>query len=138
MRIVRRPFDNVIQFVSYAGVAALLAFTTDSPFVLVAAAGLALLAVRTLRAGLYMNEGGVTVRNVFRTHFVPWDDYDRVDIGRAGKPSLPAIVLRRRAGDAIALWCVQPTTRGKRGPDRLVALLREVQDAVRAARPETA
>lgn len=138
MRIVRRRFDNIVQFVSYAGIAALLALTSDSPVVLIVAGGLALLAVRTLRAGLYIGEGGVTVRNVFRTHFVPWDDYERLDIGRAGTPSLPTIVLRRRSGDQVALWCVQPATRGKRGPERLVAVLRDVQDAVGAARPEAA
>lgn len=134
MRVLRRRFDNAIQFFSFAGVAALIGFTTDSPIGLLVAAGLAVLAVRTLRAGVYIDDGGVTVRNVFRTHRVPWEDYERVDIGRAGRPALPTVLLRRREGMPIALWCVQPSTRGKRGPDKLVRLLQEVQTAIGAVR----
>jgi hypothetical protein len=134
MRVLRRRFDNGIQFCSYVGVALALAFLSGSPLALALAAGFVVLAVRTLRAGVYFGPDGITVRNVFRTHRIAWDDYERADVTRAGTPSLPAIVLTTKTGRRVALWCVQPSTRGKRGVDKLVAVLRDVHDAVAAVR----
>jgi len=138
MRVLRRRFDNTIQFASFGGIALLISLTSRTPYALAVGAALGVLAIRTIRAGVYIDEAGITVRNIFRTHRVPWDDYTRVDIGRAGRPGLPVVLLSRQSAGPVPLWCVQPSTRSKRGADKLVGLLAQVQRAIRDVRPEAA
>lgn len=137
MRVLRRRADNYVQFGSFAFLGLVIGLIFPNPVGLVMAAGFATLAVRTLRSGLYIDEAaGLTVRNTFGTHRVPWDDYARVDVGMAGAIAIAAVVIRRRSGDQVALWCLQPPGRGKRGVPRQVSVLKEVQHAIRSIRPE--
>lgn len=137
MRVLRRRLDNYVQFGSFAFLALLLAAALPWPVRFVAGAVFAVLAVRTLRAGVVVDdEAGITVRNTFGTHRIPWDDYSRVDVHPSGAIPIPAIVIRRKAGSPVALWCLQPPGRGKRGVPRQVAVLREVQSAIRTVRPD--
>ncbi len=41
---------------------------------LVLAAGFAVLAVRSLRGGAYVGEESLQIRNLFRTHVLPWSE----------------------------------------------------------------
>ena len=137
MRVLRRRTDNYVQFGSFAVFSLLIALIYRSPAGFFTAALFAVLAVRTLRSGLYIEEdAGLTVRNTFGTHRVPWDDYARVDVGMAGVIAIAAVLVRRKSGKDVALWCLQPPGRGKRGVPRQVTVLKEVQQAIRAVRPD--
>lgn len=138
MRVLRRRTDNYVQFGSFAFIGLIVALVFPNVVGLLVAAVFAALAVRTLRSGLYIDEdAGLTVRNTFGTHRVPWDDYARVDVGMAGAIAIAAVVIRRQSGEQVALWCLQPPGRGQRGVPRQVSVLREVQQAIRAVRPDS-
>ncbi|MDQ1445678.1 MAG: Bacterial domain [Acidimicrobiaceae bacterium] len=136
MRVLRRPVDNLVQFGSFSSVAVVLAFVWHDAIAIAIAAGLLTLAVRAARSGLRVDDEGITVRNVFRTYRIPWDHYQRVDLHRAGRPPMPTVVLRRDDGAPVALWCIQPSTRGQRGHEARLRVLREVQGLVRSVHPD--
>jgi hypothetical protein len=53
-----------------------------------------------------------------------------VDLGRAGLlVKMPVVVLRRREGDPVPLWCLMPGTRG-RGRLSRVEVMSRVQKAL--------
>ena len=130
MRVIHRQADNVAHFVSFGLLALAFAGLRRDLLGVVIALPLAVLAVRGLRNGLYVDDRTVVVRNTFATHRIGRDDVERVDLSRAGRPPLPAIVIRRRSGKPIALWSVMPAGRGRRAQQVLVPVLAEVQRAL--------
>jgi hypothetical protein len=136
MRVLRRRADNVVQAVSFGGLALLLLALRRDLFSVLVGLPLLMLATRTLRNGVYVNDDAVVVRNTFRSFRVPWAEFDRLDLGRAGRLPMPVIVVRRHAGKGVVpLWCIQPPGRGRRGRQAEVDMLDRVQKAVRAVRP---
>lgn len=136
MPVLRRRADNLVQLLSFGGVALLVLVVRHDLLSVVLGVPLCILAVRTGRAGVYLRPDELVVRNTFRTFRMPWDDVDRVDVGRAGRPSLPCVVVRTTSGQAVPLWCLQPSTRGRKGESKQVRVLQEVQQAVRTVKRE--
>jgi hypothetical protein len=134
MRVLRRRTDNLVQFASFGFLALLLA-----PRVPLVSAALAVLAVRTYRAGVTFDPAaGIVVRNTFGTHRIPWADFHRADIDRAGLVPIPTVVIRRHEGSPVALWSLATTSRGRRAQPKLAALLQEVHQAIAATQPTAA
>jgi hypothetical protein len=131
MPVLRRPVDNVTQLASFGALGLAIALLRRDLAGLVAGIVLVVLAVRTARTGVYIDDDAVVVRNTFRTFRIPRADIERVDIARAGRPSLPVVTITRADGRSVPLWCIQPSTRGRRGMDRQVTLLKGVQEALR-------
>jgi hypothetical protein len=136
MTVLRRRADNVVQLVSYGGIGLVVLLIRHDPIGLVVGVPLLVLAVRTFRAGVYVDDDALTIRNTFRTYRLDWDDVTRVDLAPVGRPALPVVVIRTASDRTVPLWCVQPTKRGQRGDQDRLAVLRDVQHAVRTVKPE--
>jgi hypothetical protein len=130
MQVLRRTADNVVQFTSLGLLAAVFAVERGGLVGFVVAVPLAVGAVRGLRSGLYVGDDAVVVRNLGSTRRIERPDVDRVDLARAGRPPLPAIVIRRHSGPPVPLWCLMPARRGRRGEEALVPVMAEVQRAL--------
>ncbi|HZQ28452.1 MAG TPA: PH domain-containing protein [Acidimicrobiales bacterium] len=136
MRVLRRKSDNVLQLVSFAGLGAAIAVLRQDLPGLAVGAVLVTIGIHTARSGLYLTPDGLVVRNLFRTWRMPWDDVERVDLGSAGHPRLPVVMIRRRSGKpSVPLWCLQPSPRRQRREQAHVAVLKEVQAALREGAP---
>jgi hypothetical protein len=130
MTVMRRGADNAVQFASFLGLGLLVAAVRRDAPSLLAAAALAVVAVRAARNGLYVGDDAVVVRNTFRTDRVPRDDIERVTIERAGLlVKLPVVVLRRRHDRPVPLWCLMPGGRGRAAMGRIEVMTR-VQKAL--------
>jgi hypothetical protein len=132
-RVLRRQSDNTVQLVSFAGLGLAIAlFRHDA---IGAAVGLVLVAlgIHTFRMGVYFTPGAVVVRNTIRTWRIPWADVERVDVGGAGHPRLPVVLIQRKDQPPVALWCLQPSLRKQRKEQAHVTVLQQVQRAVREA-----
>ncbi|MGH2716911.1 MAG: PH domain-containing protein [Thermoleophilaceae bacterium] len=75
------------------------------------------LGLRTARARIRIEDGGVRITNVLRTVVVPWEAVDRFSIGPRGL--LPRVgIAELRNGRRITIWGIQgpnPLTRPKPG-----------------------
>jgi hypothetical protein len=137
-RVLRRTGDNVVQFASFGVVAAAVLLIRHDVLSLVIGLPLAVLAVRTLRNGVYIGPRQVVVRNTFRSDTLKRADIERAVIVRTGPTKFPAVVIQRHDGSGVPVWCIQSTsrsrgirsTRSKGGPTGLVATLQEVQRAL--------
>ena len=81
-----RTENNLVIAATFVCAVLFLIFVSDDPPVppdgvvppmwvdLVLAAGFAVLAVRSLRGGAYVGEESLQIRNVFRTHVLPWSE----------------------------------------------------------------
>jgi hypothetical protein len=127
MDVLRRTGDNAVQLVSFGGQALAIGVARRDLPGLVVALPLAVVALRTVRNGVYVFDDRVVVRNTFRTYRLSRADIPRADIVRAGAFHLPVVALRRGDGSTVPLWCVQPSGRGSRGRGAQVALLARVQ-----------
>jgi hypothetical protein len=134
-RVLRRTGDNVVQFASFGLVAAAFLLIRHDVLSLVIGLPLGVLAVRTLRNGVYISPRRVVVRNTFRSDTLDRADIERAVIVRTGPTKFPAVVIQRHDGTAVPVWCIQSTSRSrgirsKGGPTGLVATLQEVQRAL--------
>jgi hypothetical protein len=106
---------------------------------IVLGAPFALHVVLTARAGAYVTEEGVHVRNIRRAVFVPWEEIDRFSVGSSGISARMGI-LERRDGERIAMWGVQgpsPAMRpNNQSAERVVERLNEELQHQRSVGPE--
>jgi hypothetical protein len=136
MQVLRRTSDNVLQLVSFAGLGVAIALLRADAAGLALGAVLVAVGVHSARSGVYLTPSGIVVRNVFRTRRVPWDDVDRADFGAAGHPRLPVVLIRRHSDQPpVPLWCLQPPPRRQRRDEAHVAVLQQVQKALREEAP---
>jgi hypothetical protein len=127
MRVLRRQADNIVQLLSFGLVAVVVIGVRRDLLGLLIGAPAAVVAVRAFRNGLYVDDQAVTVRNTFRTVRLPRSEVERADLGRAGTAPMPVVVVKRRGGEPVPLWCLQPRGRGRKGQEAAVRVLADVQ-----------
>jgi hypothetical protein len=110
----------------------LFAVAADIPALGVGAVPFLWLAYRSFRVGVYASTEGVEVRNVFRSHRVPWDRIARFDWGTWGSYAIGGAYLNDGTFiRAIALNPPWEVTRGQNPavPNALRGLNEELQRA---------
>jgi hypothetical protein len=78
------------------------AFVTGSRIAYgIAAAGTLILAIQYARTGVYVTRSQVIVRNVWRTHHIPWEEIDSFAPPGYGSPHNPGLQIRRSDGSVV-------------------------------------
>jgi hypothetical protein len=137
-RVLRRQADNTLQLLSFAGLGLAIALFRHDGIGVGIGLVLVALGVHTFRMGVYFTPGAIVVRNTVRTWRIPWSDVERVDVGGAGHPRLPVVLIQRTDQPPVALWCLQPSLRKQRKEHAHVTVLQQVQGAVHEAQSREA
>ena len=92
------------------------------------------LAVRGWKAAIYVDNKGITIVNLFRTHRFAWAEIDGFVIGLHRVVSFPTSVVRLRSGREIRVPSISPPNPGTRPNNReaqniVAALNRELEAA---------
>ncbi len=113
--------ENNLVFAAVAvSVALYFVFVSDDPAVppdgvvppmwvgLVLAAGFAILAVRSLRGGTYVGEESLQIRNLFRTHVLPWSEVAGFSNGLYPVWRYPSADVVLKSGRRIRMTMLAP------------------------------
>jgi hypothetical protein len=95
----------------------------------------AILTVRTLRIGVVTGPDGVVVRNILRTHRIPWDDVAGFEMSDWG--GFPIGAVRRRDGSEQRAIALNPPLDMGEGDRRTMRLLAELDGELTRARGAT-